>query len=248
MKNLVDRYRELTQAFRGVLTELEAELSIGRSLRDLELAAQDAVVRRGHESSFKGYRGFPAFITASLNDEILNTVPDNRRLKDGDLLKLQVGIKGGGAHAYQSWTYAIGRVRDADRSLIDAGQKALARAVADVRPTSVKPISRAIQETIEGAGFSVNRSYVGHGMGEGQHEPPQIPCYASDEYDDRLRPGQILSIQVIAHAGAPRCRTIQWNVKSADGKRAVIFSQMLVVGRDGPPETLLEPRSPYFGG
>ncbi len=249
VKDLVARYRALTLAFRDVLGELEAELAVGRSLKDLERAAQDAVVRRGHESSFKGYRGYPAFITASLNDEVLNTVPDDRRLKDGDLLKLQVGIKGGEAFAYQSWTYAVGKASEVDRRLIEAGRKALARAVADTRPGPVSVISRAIQETVEEAGFSVNRNYVGHAMGQTLHEPPPIACFVDPERPrDVVRPGQILSIQVIAHAGVQRCKMIEWNVKTVDGKRAVMFSQMLVVGRDGPPEVLLEPRNPYLAG
>jgi methionyl aminopeptidase len=248
--DLVQRYRAIAPAMGEILAELEAEILVGRTTGDLEHAAKDAIHRRGFESLFFGFRGYPAYITASLNQEVLNTPPGPRRLAEADLLKLQVGITRGGGHAYQSWTYAIGTCRKEDRPLIQACRKALDRAVSEARAgVRVGVLSRAIQETVEAAGYSVNRSYVGHGMGARHHEPPMIPCYDTRDgaMDEVLPAGQILSVQVIAHEGANGCRTAEdgWNVLTRDGRRAAMLSQMIVVGPQAS-EVLLPARDSFI--
>ncbi len=245
--DMIAAYRRLAQTLGSILEEIENEIRPGRTTKDLEQVAADAILRAGLRSCFKGYRGYPAHITASLNDEILNTPPSTRSMTDGDLLKLQVGICEEAAFSYQAWTYFVGPPSKEDRRFVDSGRKALARAMAEIGAgRAVGLVSKAIQETLEGAGYSVNREYVGHGMGARQHEPPMIPCFVmpGTEPPDLLEDGRILSVQVIAHRGRSKCRVIRdgWSVVTADGSRALLLSGIVVV-RPERAEILLGPRN-----
>ncbi len=249
---LIESYRNLARTLRAIFTELESEVRPGRTTRELEQTAEDAIHRAGVESCFFGYRGYPACITASVNEEVLNTVPSKRTLKKGDLLKLQVGIKDGKGYSYQAWTYFVGAPSKADAQFVETGRIALARAVAAVQPGKIDAISSAIESTLEGGGYSVNKKYVGHGMGLAQHESPQIPGYVVSGGLAAAQPlpvGKILSIQVIAHQGREDCRTMRdnWNVVTTDRSKALLLSQIVVV-REGPAEVILEPRHSCLEG
>jgi len=247
MDPLLESYRKLARILRTILTELESELRPGRSTRELEQIAEDAIHRAGVQSCFLGYRGYPACITASVNDEVVNTSSSKRILKEGDLLKLQVGIKDGIGFSYQAWTYFLGKPSKEDSLFVETGRIALSRAVAAVRSRGqIIPISQAIQSTLEDAGYSVNKKYIGHGMGQTQHELPMIPGYVlqgTPARPESLPDGKILSIQVIAHQGCDDCRTMNdnWSVVTRDHSRALLLSQIVVV-REGAAEVLLEPR------
>lgn len=252
MDQLIEGYRNLAQTMRAMFSELESEVRPGRTTRELEQIAEDAIHRAGVESCFLGYRGYPACITASVNEEVLNTLPSKRPLKKGDLLKLQVGIKDRKGFSYQAWTYFVGPPSKADARFVETGRIALVRAVAAVQPGKIDSISNAIQSTIEGAGFSVNKRYVGHAMGRAQHESPQIPGYVvsgGPAVPQALPVGKILSIQVIAHQGSDDCRTMRdnWNVVTADRSKALLLSQIVVV-QEGPAEVILEPRNSRLEG
>jgi methionyl aminopeptidase len=250
MDPLIEGYRKLAPIMGAILAELENELRPGRTTRELEQIAEDAIHRAGVKSCFLGYRGYPACITASVNEEVLNTPPSKRVLTDGDLLKLQVGIKDGIGFSYQAWTYFLGNPSKADAQFVETGRIALSRALAAVRagPGSViNSIAGAIQSTMEGAGYSINKKFVGHGMGMAQHEEPQIPGYVpspEDIYKKPVREGKILSVLVIAHQGTDDCRVLSdnWNVVTRDRSKALLLSQIVVV-RDGPAEVLLPPRN-----
>lgn len=243
---LIDRYRRLARTLHSILAEVEAEIRPGRTTRELEQIAEDAIHRAGVQSCFVGYRGFPMNITASVNDEVLNTLPSKRVLKDGDLLKLQVGIQDGVGFSYQAWTYFVGPPSKDDARFVETGRIALSRGVGAARAGDrVSRISAAIQQTIEGAGYSVNKKYVGHGMGSQQHENPQVPGYVIPGAEAPALPlGQILSVLVVAHQGRDDCRTAAdgWNVVTRDRSQALLLSQIVVV-RAGLPEIILEPRT-----
>ena len=251
MNPLVDRYRLLARPMRSILDELEAEIRPGRTTRELEQTAEDAIHRAGVKSCFLGYRNYPACITASVNEEVLNTLPSRRALKEGDLLKLQVGIRDEVAFSYQAWTYFVGDPSKDDARFVETGRIALNRAIGAVRTGhAVSNISKAIQETLEAAGYSVNKNYVGHGMGRHQHEEPQVPCYVPPDRPSPLLAGsQILSVLVIAHRGGEKCATLRdnWNVVTRDKSNALLLSQ-IVVARDGLPDVILEPRDSHLPG
>ena len=204
--DMVQDYKLLAKVLDELLREVESYIRPGvKTSRFEDVAASFIKATPGLQSSFKGYRGMPFHVTTSVNQEVLNALPSNRTLEDGDLFKLQVGIKDGVGHSYQSWTYFVGKPRAEDEAFLAVGNEALERAVRLVKAgTDVMEISRVIQTTVEESGYSTNKKYVGHGMGRNQHENPQIPCYVpppSGLPAVRLSRNQIVSIQVIAHAG-----------------------------------------------
>ncbi len=248
--DLVQDYKLLAKTLDDLLREMEAEIRPGvRTSRFEEIAASFINATPGLQSSFKGFRGMPAYVTTSINHEVINTLPSSRMLEDGDLFKLQVGIKDGVGHSYQSWTYFVGTPRPEDEAFVAVGNEALERAVRLVKVgASVIEISRALQTTLEGSGYSTNKKYVGHGMGRNQHEDPQIPCYVppqADLYEYRLRKDQIVSIQVIAHAGKDDCRTAKddWSVETRDRSRAINLNQIVVATEKGPDVITVPRRS-----
>lgn len=245
MPPLVLAYRRLAEVLRAIMSEIECEILPGITAKHLDQVAEAAILRAGVQSSFKGYRGYPAFITCSLNEEVLNTIPAPRAMKEGDLLKLQVGIKDGSAHSYQAWTYFVSTPNEADRRFVDCGQRALAAAVGQVRAGGdVASISQVISSEIESGGYSVNRKFVGHGMGEVQHEDPQIPGYPIPGYSAILPEGKIVSIQVIAHQGSDDCKILDdnWNTVTCDGSKALLLNQIVVATQAGP-DVILGPRN-----
>jgi len=250
---MLEDYRALAKVLDALLSEIEAEIRPGTKTSRFNAITEDFIRATGLESSFKGYRGFPAYVTASINEEVLNALPSDRKLAEGDLFKIQAGIKDGVGHSYQAWTYFVGQPRLQDEKFVTAGLDALDRATRQARTGGdVVDIARAIQTTIEGAGYSVNRKYVGHGMGSQQHENPQVPCYVVEPVSlmaHRLRKGQLLSIQVIAHAGREDSRTLpdHWGVVTRDRSRALTLSQIVAVD-DGGPEVLTPPRNCLTSG
>lgn len=238
--DLLEDYRSLAWLLDALFREFEEEIRPGVKTSRFDAIAAAFLKNEGVESSFKSYRGYPAFVSTSVNQEVLNTIPSARKLCDGDLLKLQAGIKDGVGHSYQAWTYAVGTPRAEDASFLSAGKLALNRAVPFVKAgMNVLEISRTIQSTLESAGYSPNEKYVGHGMGRRQHELPQVHCYVpegSDAIAHVLRRGQILSIQVIAHQGKRDCLTVRdgWSVETRDQSRALTLSQIVVATENGP--------------
>jgi methionyl aminopeptidase len=245
MMDVLEDYRSLAWLLDGLFREMEEDIRPGVKTSRFDAVAAAFIKNEGLQSSFKGYRGFPAHVTASINHEVLNTLPSGRTLQDGDLFKLQCGIQDGVGHSYQSWTYVVGRVRREDEKFLAAGKLALERAVEQVKPGApVVAISRAIESTLVSAGYSPNEKFVGHGMGRKQHEAPQVPCIVDPKAPpELLRKGQILSIQVIAHQGGHACRVTSdtWGVVTVDGSRALIFSQIVVATEKGP-EIITPPR------
>jgi methionyl aminopeptidase len=240
LPNLLQDYQALAGVLDELLKELEAEIQPGVKTSRFDELTESFIKRAGVESSFKGYRGYPAFVSTSLNQEVLHTPPSKRELKDGDLFKLQVGIQDGVGHSYQAWTYFVGTPLKEDQKFVLAGGHALDRAVRQMKPgNDVIDVSRAIQTTLESAGYAPNQKYVGHGMGRNKHELPQIPCCVMQPEKDMshwLNAGQLASIQVIAHAGGEDCVTMKdkWSVETRDHSRAITLSQIVAVGDEGP--------------
>lgn len=249
---MLEDYKLLAKLLDALFAEIEAEIQPGVKTSRFDVITSNFIKSVGVQSSFKEYRGFPAYVNTSINHEVLNTLPSSRKLQDGDLLKIQTGIMDGIGRSYQSWTYFVGRPRPEDEAFLAAGNEALERAVRQVKARgNVIEVSRAIQTTLDAAGYSPNQKYVGHGMGRGQHENPQIPCYVPDPPDlmsYQLSKGQLVSIQVIAHMGTSDCRTMGdgWSVETKDRSRALILSQIVAAG-DGGPDVITPPRRCQIG-
>ncbi len=198
----LDAMRDCAWVLKEIVRDLEKALKPGLATRALDKLAGELVENYGVRAAFKGYRGYPATITASVNEEVIDGVPGDRELKDGDLLKLQLGVESDGLHAYWANTYEIGTsAPERAKELLASARRAMQEAARRCTPGQpVEEISRAIEDTISGAGFVVVRQYCGHGIGRRMHEEPQIPCYVDPRLAGRYRLSEreVLALQVLA--------------------------------------------------
>jgi methionyl aminopeptidase len=240
----IQRCRELCSILDAVFNDVQSLIRPGSTTAELDRVAEESIVAAGCFPLFKinPRNDYPAAITASVNDQVVNTIPSTRALLSNDLLSLQIGIARKGAFACQAWTFVVESITPEDNRLWQAGIDALNNAIPTIRAGSkVRGISSAIQSTLESAGFAPGREFVGHGIGDEPHVEPAIPCYVGRSVsqarilEQTLVEGQILSIDVFAHAGSHRTKreSDQWSVATRDGSNAVHFSHVLAVASGG---------------
>lgn len=211
----------------------------GVSTLDLDLLAEDFI--RSHDDavpSFKGLYGFPGTLCTSINNEIVHGIPSrNRVLREGDIVSIDAGVKYHGYHTDAAVTLAIGEVDETSRRLLDVTRAALdAGIAAAVAGNHIGDIGAAVQGIVEGAGFSVVRDLVGHGIGAEFHEEPQVPNFGKPKRGTKLVPGLTIAIEPMVNVGAPRTRTLpdRWTIVSADGSRSAHFEHTVAITDNGP--------------
>lgn len=221
-----------------VLDLLEAAIGPGMTTADLDRLAEDAIRSwPGALPSFKGYNGFPASICTSINDEVVHGIPSpKRRLEEGDIVSVDVGVFRRGYHADGARTFPVGEVSETAERLLEVTEGSLRRGIAEVGPgKALGDVSAAIQAHAEQAGFSVVRELVGHGIGSRLHEDPQIPNYGRRGEGLKLRRGMVLAIEPMVNAGGARVETLEdaWTIRTVDGSLSAHFEHTVAVTRDG---------------
>jgi len=221
-----------------VLQALKREVRAGITTMDLEETAEKLCREAGAKPAFKGYRGFPCVLCASVNDEVVHGIPSRqRRLKEGDIIGLDFGVVVEGYYGDGAVTVAVGDVPDPTKSLMAVTREALYRGVEAARPGArVSDISQAVQKHVEGHGFSVVREFVGHGIGTSLHEDPQVPNYVAPGPNPVLREGVVLAIEPMVSAGAPSVKIHDdgWTASTVDGSLSAHFERSVAVTADGP--------------
>ena len=215
-----------------------AAVEPGVSTADLDGVAEAFIRERKATPSFKGYRGFPASICASLNEEVVHGIPSPKRiLKEGDVLSLDFGAIWDGYHADSAVTVFVGEPPSAEaEKLVRVTEEALEAGISQIRPGGrLSDISHAVQQVVEGAGFSVVREYVGHGIGRSLHEDPQIPNYGLPGRGPELRPGLVVAVEPMVTMGDWKTRVLadDWTVVTADRSLAAHFEHTIAVTEDG---------------
>jgi methionyl aminopeptidase len=215
-----------------------AAVEPGVSTADLDVVAETFIRERKATPSFKGYRGFPASICASLNEEVVHGIPSPKRiLKEGDVLSLDFGAIWDGYHADSAVTVFVGEPPSAEaEKLVRVTEEALEAGISQIRPGGrLSDISHAVQQVVEGAGFSVIREYVGHGVGRSLHEDPQIPNYGLPGRGPELRPGLVVAVEPMVTMGDWKTRVLadDWTVVTADRSLAAHFEHTIAVTEDG---------------
>jgi methionyl aminopeptidase len=210
----------------------------GVSTADLDAVAEAFIRERKATPSFKGYRGFPASICASLNEEVVHGIPSPKRiLKEGDVLSLDFGAIWDGYHADSAVTVFVAEPPSAEaEKLVRVTEEALEAGISQTRPGGrLSDISHAVQQVVEGAGFSVVREYVGHGIGRSLHEDPQIPNYGLPGRGPELRPGLVVAVEPMVTMGDWKTRVLadDWTVVTADRSLAAHFEHTIAVTEDG---------------
>jgi methionyl aminopeptidase len=239
--------RRAGQVVMEILGELQGTVRPGVTTAELDALAVAGLERRGAQSNFRGYiplRGIPPFpgvICASVNDEIVHGIPGPRALREGDIIALDFGAIVDGWHGDSAITVPVGTISSEAQRLLDVTQEALRRGIAQAHSGNrVSDISRAIQDYVETAGYSIVRQYVGHGIGRALHEDPQIPNYVDHRGPDiRLRPGLVICIEPMVNIGGPQTRELadHWTVATADGSLSAHFEHTVAV-TTGDPDIL----------
>jgi methionyl aminopeptidase len=216
---------------------LKSKARPGVTTADLDDAAERFIRSQGAEPAFKGYRGFPGSICASPNSMVVHGIPGPYELQRGDLLSIDIGVVLDGWVADAAITHAIGNVTPIAARLLTTTRSALFDAVDQVRAGNrLGDVSHAVQTRVEGDGFAVIRSLVGHGIGREMHEDPQIPNFGEPGSGPELEEGMVLAIEPMVNVGTHHVRMGQdnWAVYSQDGSLAAHFEHTVAVTSDGP--------------
>ena len=209
----------------------------GVTTADLDGIAEKHILAEGATPNFKGYRGFPATICASINDQVVHGIPGKRALQDGDLVSLDFGAIWEGYHGDSAVTVICGEPPSSEaEKLVRVTEEALQAGISQVREGKrLSDIGNAVQHVVEGAGFSVVREYVGHGIGQSLHEDPQIPNYGEPGRGPVLKPGMVLAIEPMVNLGGWETRVLadQWTVVTADGSLSAHFEHTIALTDEG---------------
>jgi len=215
----------------------------GVSTRELDRLAEDEVTRLGAKASFKGYTGgvgvtpFPGTICVSINEEIVHGIPNEKVLREGDIVSVDVGAIVGGFHGDSAFTVGVGEIAEEARKLIEATREALGRGIARAGAGNhVGDVSSAVQTYAESLGYSVVRQYVGHGIGRSLHEEPQVPNYGPAGRGPLLRKGMTIAIEPMLNIGGWETARLDdgWTVVTADGSLSAHFEDTVAITEDGP--------------
>jgi methionyl aminopeptidase len=236
-KDEVAKMRRAGRVVAEMIDACEAAAKPGVTTRQLDLVAREVLERRGARSNFLNYHGFPAVICTSPNHVIVHGVPGNDKLKDGDILSVDCGAIIEGYHADAARTFPIGSIDDEAQRLLDATRQSLDAGIKHVREGSrISDIGHAVQTVAEGAGFSVVREYVGHGIGTAMHEAPNVPNYGEPGRGIKLKVGHVLAVEPMVNMGSHETMMYEdgWTVVTADGSLSAHFEHTIAVTDDGP--------------
>jgi methionyl aminopeptidase len=229
---------------------LGEHLQPGITTGELDRIADEFIRERGGVPTSKGYRGFPAATCISPNSMVVHGIPGEHRVDEGDLISVDVGITLDGLVADSAYTFAVREVDEEAQRLLEVGKQALEAGIAQARAGNrVGDISHAVQEVVEGAGFSVVRSLVGHGVGRSYHEEPQIPNFGDPGRGPLLQTGMTLAIEPMITAGGRDVylHDDEWSISTQDGSLAAHFEHTVAV-MDGGPRVLTQAKTPARAG
>jgi len=209
----------------------------GARTADLDAAAREVLERRGARSNFLNYHGFPAVVCTSPNEVIVHGIPGERVLEEGDIVAIDCGAIIEGWHADAAVTVPVGEIDEESKRLIDVTRKALQASIdATVSGNRLGDVGAVSEAVVAGAGFSVVREYVGHGIGTAMHEEPQVPNHGPAGRGLRLKTGLVIAIEPMVNAGGAATRLLGdgWTVVTADASRSAHFEHTVAVGDHGP--------------
>lgn len=208
----------------------------GVTTEELDAKVEALIASRGGIPSFKGYRGYPASTCISVNEEVVHGIPGPRRLQEGDIVGIDIGVFLDGFHGDAAYTYAVGEIDAQAQRLLQVTEEALYKGIGAVRVGGrLSDVSHAIQSHVEAAGFSVVRQFVGHGIGRQMHEDPQVPNFGPPGRGIRMRPGLTLAIEPMVNAGGYEVKVLEdgWTVVTVDGKPSAHFEHTVALTEDG---------------
>jgi methionyl aminopeptidase len=235
----LDKMRRSGMVLRQVHEAVRAKVAPGVTTMDLERVAEEKIRELGAKPAFKGYYDYPCVLCTSVNNEIIHGIPSEKRiLKEGDILSIDCGVVLDGYYSDAAVTVPVGKTLAPElKKLLDVTEQSLKNAIHEVKlGKTVGDIGAAVQEYVEGNGFSVVREFVGHGIGTRMHEEPQVPNYGTRGHGTRLREGMVLAIEPMVNIGKPGARVLadKWTAVTEDGSYSAHFEHTVAVTRNGP--------------
>ncbi|MBU1863948.1 MAG: type I methionyl aminopeptidase [Candidatus Omnitrophica bacterium] len=231
----IELIRKAAEIVHVVLQEIQSAISPGVKTIVLDRIAERIIDERGAIPAFKNYHGFPANICSSINEEVVHGIPSERKLQEGDIVSIDVGVKHEGYYADAARTWPIGTVDKKVLRLIDVTRSSFFHAIGLIHAGSrLGDLSNAVQTYVEGHGYSVVRDFVGHGIGQSMHEEPQIQNFGEKGTGPVLKDGMTLAIEPMVNMGTWRVKILenQWTVVTADDSLSAHYEDTVVVRSD----------------
>lgn len=219
-----------------VLESIKKHVSSGVSTLEINEFVESYINKRGARPAFKGYRGYPASVCTSINEQVVHGIPSSRKLKDGDIISLDIGVYYKGFYGDAAVTLPVGSVSDKAVKLIMVTEKALEAGLGKaVEGNRLSDISSAVQGCVEAEGFSIVRSFVGHGIGRELHEEPQIPNFGKPGEGPKLRPGMTLAVEPMVNEGGWEVVILDdgWTAVTKDRSLSAHFEHTVAITKNG---------------
>ncbi len=219
-----------------ILNALKEIVKPGITTKDIEVFVDKTIAERGAVAAFRGYRNYPSSVCTSVNDQVVHGIPSGLRLKEGDILSVDLGIYLEGFYGDGAVTFPVGRISPSAERLLRVTEEALYIGIEKARPGNrVSDISSSIQRYVESHGYSVVRTFVGHGIGRSLHEEPQVPNFGAPGQGPRLREGMTLAIEPMVNEGTYEVRILDdgWTAVTADGKLSAHYEHTVAITRSG---------------
>ncbi len=220
-----------------ILDEISRSVTEGMTTNDIDKKAYDLTLKAGAKPAFKGYHGFPKTICASVNEEVVHGIPDDRLLKSGDILGIDFGVVYDGWYGDSAVTIPIGKVSDESERLMKITEESLFKGIEAAIPGNrTGDIGFAVQSHAESLGYGVVREFVGHGIGRALHEEPQIPNFGKKGTGIKLEMGMVIAIEPMVTVGDFRVKVLKnnWTAVTADGSLAAHFEHTIAITQNGP--------------
>ena len=215
---------------------LKPYIKEGITTKELDKLAEDFIRSKDATPSFKGYEGFPSTLCTSINSEVVHGFPSDRKLKNGDIISIDIGACYKGYHGDSAWTYAVGEVDDKTRKLLEDTEKSLFVGLAQVKTGNrIGDIGYAIEQYAHKHNLGVVKELCGHGVGTSVHEDPEVPNYGIPNTGPRLKEGMVIAVEPMLTLGRPDIfiHDNNWTIDTQDGSLSAHFEHTVVVTKDG---------------
>ncbi len=233
----IEAMRKAGRIVAEVLESLEQMIAVGVTTAALDKAAEQMIRKAGAEPAFLGYHNYPASICTSINEEVVHGIPGLRKLKEGDIISIDVGVRLKGYYGDAAATFSVGEITPLAARLMDVTRRSLEEAIGAVRVGAcLSDVSHAVQAYVETNRFSVVRNFVGHGIGTEMHEEPQLPNFGAPGRGPVLRQGIVLAIEPMVNVGGWEVEVLkdQWTVVTKDRSLSAHFEHTVALGENGP--------------
>ena len=233
----IECLRESNQIVATILNELKGIVEPGITTLELDAYAEKRIKQMHGKAAFKGYRNFPANLCVSINEQIVHGIPGSRKIMEGDIVSIDLGVILNGFYGDAAITVPVGQISEEATRLLNVTEESLYRGIEMACAGGrLYDISHAIQTCVEGQGFSVVKDFVGHGIGRALHEEPQVPNFGRPNRGVQLKKGMVMALEPMVNAGTWRIRVEPdgWTAVTLDGKLSAHFEHTIVITEDGP--------------